>query len=55
MSKAFSKAIIDELRDVIREFKDKLADHIGDNFKQLNEALGNFWNGKINTVIMLRG
>ena len=40
MSEAFSKAIIDELRKTIHEFNDKLAEHIGDNFKQLNEAVG---------------
>ena len=40
MSKAFSEAIIDELRDVIREFNEKISEQFGDNFKQLNEAVG---------------
>lgn len=40
MSKAFSEAIIDELRDVIREFNVKISEQFGDNFKQLNQAVG---------------
>lgn len=40
MSKAFSEAIIDELRDVIREFNEKISEQFGDNFKQLNQAVG---------------
>jgi len=40
MSKAFSEAIIDELKSVIREFNEKISEQFGDNFKQLNEAVG---------------
>lgn len=40
MSKAFSEAIIDELKSVIREFNEKISEQFGENFKQLNEAVG---------------
>lgn len=40
MSEAFSKAIIDELKNVIREFNEKISEQFGDNFRQLNEAVG---------------
>lgn len=40
MSKAFSEAIIDELKVVIREFNEKISEQFGENFKQLNEAVG---------------
>lgn len=40
MSKAFSEAIIEELKSVIREFNEKISEQFGDNFKQLNEAVG---------------
>lgn len=40
MSEAFSKAIIEELQAVIREFNEKISEQFGDNFKQLNEAVG---------------
>lgn len=40
MSEAFSKAIIEELKSVIREFNEKISEQFGDNFKQLNEAVG---------------
>ena len=40
MSAAFSEAIIKELQAVIREFNEKLSEQFGDNFKQLNEAVG---------------
>jgi len=40
MSKAFSDAIIEELKGVIREFNDKMSEQFGENFKQLNEAVG---------------
>lgn len=39
MSKAFSEAIIEELKSVIREFNEKISEQFGDNFKQLNEAV----------------
>jgi len=41
MSEAFSKAIIDELKAVIREFNEKISEQFGENFKKLNEAVGN--------------
>ncbi len=40
MSEAFSKAIIEELKDVIREFNEKISEQFGENFKQLNQAVG---------------
>ena len=40
MSKAFSEAIIEELKSVIHEFNDKISEQFGDNFKQLNNAVG---------------
>ena len=40
MSEAFSKAIIEELQAVIREFNETLSEQFGENFKQLNEAVG---------------
>ena len=40
MSKAFSDAIIEELKAVIREFNEKISEQFGENFKQLNEAVG---------------
>ena len=39
MSEAFSKAIIEELNSVIRDFNEKLTEQFGDNFKQLNSAV----------------
>lgn len=39
MSEAFSKAIIEELNNVIRDFNNKLTEQFGDNFKQLNLAV----------------
>jgi DNA anti-recombination protein RmuC len=39
MSEAFSKAIIEELNSVIRDFNEKLTEQFGDNFKQLNAAV----------------
>lgn len=39
MSEAFSKAIIEELNNVIRDFNEKLTEQFGDNFKQLNAAV----------------
>ena len=40
MSKAFSEAIIKELKAVIREFNEKISEQFGENFKQLNIAVG---------------
>ena len=39
MSEAFSKAIIEELNKVIRDFNENLTEQFGDNFKQLNAAV----------------
>lgn len=36
MSRAFSEAIIEELKSVIREFNERISEQFGDNFKQLN-------------------
>ncbi|ACS83827.1 hypothetical protein [Musicola paradisiaca] len=35
-----SKALIDALREVIRDFNEKISDQFGENFKQLNDAVG---------------
>jgi ABC-type transporter Mla subunit MlaD len=35
-----SKALIDALKDVIREFNEKISEQFGENFKQLNDAIG---------------
>lgn len=35
-----SKALVEALRDVIKDFNNKLTEQFGDNFKQLNEAVG---------------
>ncbi len=35
-----SKALIDALKDVIREFNEKISEQFGENFKQLNQAVG---------------
>ena len=40
MSKAFSDAIIQKLKSVIREFNEKLSEQFGEKFKQLNQAVG---------------
>ena len=34
------RALIDVLKDVIREFNEKRSERFGENFKQLNEAIG---------------
>ena len=39
-SEAFSEALIEELRNVIREFNDRITEQFGENFAQLNEAVG---------------
>ena len=39
-SKAFSEAIIAELKDVIHNFNEKISEQFGENFKQLNIAVG---------------
>lgn len=40
LSKAFSEAIIEELKSVIKEFNEKISEQFGENFKQLNSAVG---------------
>lgn len=35
-----SKTLVEALRDVIRDFNTKITEQFGDNFKQLNEAVG---------------
>ena len=35
-----SKALIQALQEVIRDFNTKLSEQFGDNFKQLNQAVG---------------
>jgi hypothetical protein len=35
-----SRALIEALKDVIREFNQKIAEQFGENFKQLNQAVG---------------
>jgi len=35
-----SRALIDALKDVIRDFNEKISEQFGENFKQLNEAIG---------------
>jgi hypothetical protein len=35
-----SRALIDALKDVIREFNEKISEQFGENFKQLNDAVG---------------
>ena len=40
LSEMSSKALVEALRDVIKDFNNKLTDQFGDNFKQLNEAVG---------------
>lgn len=40
LSEMGTKAIIEALRDVIRDFNLKITEQFGDNFRQLNEAVG---------------
>lgn len=35
-----SRVLIDALKDVIREFNEKISEQFGENFKQLNQAVG---------------
>jgi hypothetical protein len=41
LSEMGSQALIEALRDVIRDFNDKITEQFGENFKQLNAAVGN--------------
>lgn len=40
LSEIGSKPLVETLRDVIKDFNSKLTEQFGDNFKQLNEAVG---------------
>jgi len=40
LSEMGSKALVEALRDVIKDFNSKLTEQFGDNFKQLNVAVG---------------
>jgi DNA anti-recombination protein RmuC len=40
LSEMGSKALVEALRDVITDFNNKITEQFGDNFKQLNEAVG---------------
>lgn len=40
MAKSNSEALIEALKEVIRDFNAKINEQFGDNFKQLNEAVG---------------
>ena len=40
MAKSNSEALIDALREVIRDFNSKITEQFGDNFKHLNQAVG---------------
>jgi hypothetical protein len=40
LSELGSRALVEALRDVIRDFNHKLTEQFGENFKQLNEAVG---------------
>ncbi len=53
MSKAFSEALIEELKSVIREFNEKISEQFGENFKQLNEAVGRLLEWQENYRIQL--
>ncbi len=39
LSELSSKALIEALRDVIRDFNQKLSDQFGDNFKQIRDVV----------------
>lgn len=40
LSEMGSKALVEALRDVVRDFNSKITEQFGDNFKQLNSAVG---------------
>ncbi len=40
ISTKLSKSLMEELKNVIREFNDKITEQFGENFKKLNEAVG---------------
>ena len=35
-----SKALVEALRDVVKDFNSKITEQFGDNFKELNTAVG---------------
>jgi len=41
LSEMSSKTLVEALKDVIRDFNERITDQFGDNFKQLNFAVGN--------------
>jgi hypothetical protein len=53
LSEMSSKTLIEALRDVIADFNTKLTEQFGDNFKQLNEAVGKLlaWQDRYRTFI----
>jgi DNA anti-recombination protein RmuC len=44
LSEQSSKTLVEALRDVIRDFNNKLSEQFGENFKQLNMAVGDLLN-----------
>ena len=40
LSKMGSQALVEALRDVIKDFNAKITEQFGDNFKALNEGIG---------------
>jgi hypothetical protein len=53
LSEMGSQALIEALRDVIRDFNDKITEQFGENFKQLNFAVGKLlvWQEQYKTTI----
>lgn len=53
LSEMGSKALIEALRDVINDFNTKLTEQFGENFKQLNDAVGKLliWQEQYKTYI----
>ena len=53
MAENNSKVLVEALRDVIKDFNDKITEQFGDNFKELNIAVGNLliWQEKYKEYI----
>lgn len=53
LSEMGSKALVEALRDVIQDFNSRLTEQFGENFKQLNEAVGKLlsWQDRYRTFI----
>jgi hypothetical protein len=53
LSEMSSKTLVEALRDVIRDFNAKITEQFGDNFKQLNEAVGKLldWQDRYKTFV----